>query len=316
MKFLLYTTTYGKSGSIQLSRPGFWVPALAGVCALLIGAGRVGYLLAGAEPAGVAQLQGSGGPAWQTALKEQKQELVQARDAAQDQLNALAVRLGQMQAQMLRVEALGQRLAEQAKLDKSEFDFDQLPARGGPAEPLQEDQPGGVDFMRALDDLALQLDDRTRQLEVLEQVISQRQLKHAISPAGRPIRKGWLSSYFGKRTDPFTGRREMHKGLDFAGQSGADVLATAAGVVTWAGKRYGYGQLVEINHGSGVATRYGHCKEILVKVGQRVKQGETIALMGSTGRSTGPHVHYEVLKNGQQVNPARYVQSGRQPSGG
>lgn len=316
MKFLLYTTTYGKSGSIQLNRPTFWVPAVFGICVFLLAAGRVGYLLAGGGPGDAALAQHVGSPAWRNAIKEQKQELVQARDAAQDQLNALAVRLGQMQAQMLRVEALGQRLAEQAKLDKSEFDFDQVPARGGPAEPLADEQLSGVDFMRALDDLALQIDDRARQLEVLEQVISQRQLKHAMSPAGRPIRKGWLSSYYGKRTDPFNGRREMHKGIDFAGQSGADVLATAAGVVTWAGKRYGYGNLVEINHGSGISTRYGHCEEVLVKVGQRVKQGETIALMGSTGRSTGPHVHYEVLKNGKQVNPARYVQAGRQPAGG
>jgi murein DD-endopeptidase MepM/ murein hydrolase activator NlpD len=316
MKFLLYTTTYGKSGSIQLHRPSFWVPVVIGVCLLVFGAGRLGFLLAGATPTDSGLDQPGEGAIWQTALKEQKKELVQARDAAQDQLNALAVRLGQMQAQMLRVEALGQRLAEQANLDKAEFDFDQLPARGGPAEPLADEQLSGVDFMRALDDLAVQIDDRARQLEVLEQVISQRQIRHTMSPVGRPIRKGWLSSYYGKRTDPFTGRRQMHKGLDFAGRQGADVLATAAGVVTWAGKRYGYGNLVEINHGSGISTRYGHCEKILVKVGQRVKQGETVALMGSTGRSTGPHVHYEVLRNGRQVNPARYVQAGRQPSGG
>jgi murein DD-endopeptidase MepM/ murein hydrolase activator NlpD len=316
MKFLLYTSTYGKSGSIQLNRPTFWVPALLGFGLLLAGVGRVGYLLAGYAPAEMAAAPAGRGAIWQTALKEQKQEVAQARNAAQDQLNALAVRLGQMQGQMLRVEALGQRLAEQAKLDKSEFDFDQLPARGGPAEVLAEEQTDGVDFMRALDALSVQIDDRARQLEVLEQVLSQRQLRTAMSPAGRPIRKGWLSSYYGKRTDPFNGRQEMHKGIDFAGQAGADVLATAAGVVTWAGKRYGYGQLVEINHGGGVSTRYGHCEKILVKVGQRVRQGETIALMGSTGRSTGPHVHYEVLKNGQQVNPALYVQAGRQPSGG
>jgi murein DD-endopeptidase MepM/ murein hydrolase activator NlpD len=315
MNFLLYTTTYGKSGSIQLNRPGFWVPALLGACALLLGAAGAGYLLA--EPASrlSASTTDGDGVQWQAALNEQKQELVQARDAAQDQLNALAVRLGQMQAQMLRVEALGQRLAEEAKLDKSEFDFDQLPARGGPAEPVAEEQMGGVDFMRALDDLALQIDDRARQLEVLEQVVSRRQLRHAMSPAGRPIRKGWLSSYFGKRTDPFNGRQEMHKGIDFAGQMGSDVLATAAGVVTWAGKRYGYGQLVEINHGDGIATRYGHCEKILVKVGQKVKQGERIGLMGSSGRSTGPHVHYEVLKDGRQINPAKYVRVGRQSAG-
>jgi murein DD-endopeptidase MepM/ murein hydrolase activator NlpD len=315
MRFLLYTTTYGKSGSIQLNRPGFWVPALLAVCGLLLGAGWVGSMLADPALSLAAAQTGPGDLHWQTALDEQRQELAEARTAAQDQLNALAVRLGQMQAQMLRVEALGQRLAEQAKLDKSEFDFDQLPARGGPADPLLEEQISGVDFMRALDNLALQIDDRARQLEVLEQVVSRRQLKHAMSPAGRPVRKGWLSSYYGKRTDPFNGRQEMHKGLDFAGQLGSEVLATAAGVVTWAGQRYGYGQLIEINHGNGIATRYAHCEQILVKVGETVKQGETIGLMGSSGRSTGPHVHYEVLKDGHQVNPTQYVRLGRQPAG-
>lgn len=315
MKFLLYTTTYGKSGSIQLGRPGFWVPALLGACSLLLGAGALGFKLATPETPLALQTPASDEVHWQAALDEQKQELAQARDAAQNQLNALAVRLGQMQAQMLRVEALGQRLTRQAKLDKSEFDFDQLPARGGPAEPLAEEQTNGADFLRTLDDLALQIDDRARQLEVLEQVVSQRQLKHAMSPAGRPISKGWLSSYYGKRTDPFNGRREMHKGVDFAGQMGSGIQATAAGVVTWAGKRYGYGNLVEINHGNGLSTRYGHCQEILVKVGEKVMQGQKIGLMGSTGRSTGPHVHYEVLKNGRQVNPTKYVRSTRRTTG-
>jgi murein DD-endopeptidase MepM/ murein hydrolase activator NlpD len=315
MRFLLYTTTYGKSGSIQLTRPGFWLPALLGACSLLLAAGWGGFLLAGSGFSITSGSARSDAPHWRTALDAQKQAVAQARDAAQTQLNALAVRLGQMQAQMLRVEALGQRLAEQAKLDKAEFDFDQLPARGGPDEPLAEESIGGVDFLRALDDLELQIDARSRQLEVLEQVVSRRQLKHAMSPTGRPVRKGWLSSYYGKRTDPFNGRQEMHKGVDFAGQMGSAVLATAAGVVTWAGKRSGYGQLVEINHGNGIATRYGHCAKILVKVGETVRQGAEIALMGSTGRSTGPHVHYEVLKDGRQVNPSQYVRLDRRVAG-
>ena len=276
MKFLLYTTTYGKSGSIQLSRPGFWVPALLGLLALIVGAGSLGYHLA--EDQSVAVVPDTEeGVHWQAALSEQKQELTQARAEAQNQLNALAVRLGQMQAQMLRLEALGQRVAQSTELAKWEFDFDQIPAQGGPADPLAGDQLSSLDFMRALDDLADQIDDRARQLEVLEEVVSNRELTGAVSPAGRPITKGWLSSYYGKRTDPFHGRREMHKGIDFAGEMGSDVVATAAGVVTWASKRYGYGQLVEINHGNGLSTRYGHCKEILVKVGDRVEQGETIA---------------------------------------
>ncbi len=308
MKFLLYTTTHGKSGSIQLSRPTVWVPVVLAFTGILLAAGQLGYSLGAARQShGLAQGSGE----WQAVLEEQKQELARVRDEAQNQLNALAVRLGQMQAQMLRVEALGQRVKQVARLKKSEFDFDRLPAQGGPADPVGAEPLKAPDFLKALDEMALQIDDRARQLELLEEVVSRRDLKHAVSPAGKPITKGWLSSYYGMRTDPFHGRREMHKGIDFAGQMDADVVATAAGVVTWAGKRYGYGQLIEINHGNGYSTRYGHCHKILVKVGDKVEPGQKIALMGSSGRSTGPHVHYEVLKNGRQINPAKFVRASR-----
>jgi len=310
MNFLLYTTTYGRSGSIQLSRPGFWVPAVLVLSAVIGAAGVLGYYLGGSEVS-VAQQPVKDGAHWLLALNEQKQDLAQVRDEAQNQLNALAVRMGQMQAQMLRVEALGQRVAQKAELGESEFDFDQLPAQGGPADTADTEPLSSLNIMKALDELALQIDDRQRQLEVLEQVVSQRELKQAVSPAGRPIGEGWLSSYYGKRTDPFSGRQEMHKGIDFAGKMGSDIFATAAGVVTWAGKRYGYGQMVEINHGNDLVTRYGHAQKILVKVGDRVEPEQKIALMGSSGRSTGPHVHYEVLKNGKQINPTKYVRASR-----
>lgn len=310
MNFLLYTTTYGKSGSIQLSRPAFWVPALLLLAGLTGSAGVLGYYLADSGVS-VAQQPAGEDAQWLFALNEQKQDLAQMRDEAHNHLNALAARLGQMQAQMLRVEALGQRVVQKARLGESEFDFDQLPAQGGPADTADSEPLSSLDIMKALDELALQIDDRQRQLEVLEQVASQQELKQAVSPAGRPIGEGWLSSYYGKRTDPFSGRQEMHKGIDFAGKLGSDILATAAGVVTWAGKRYGYGLLVEITHGNDLVTRYGHAQEILVEVGDRVEPGQKVALMGSSGRSTGPHVHYEVLKNGRQVNPTKYVRASR-----
>jgi murein DD-endopeptidase MepM/ murein hydrolase activator NlpD len=287
-----------------------WIPLLLLVCALTGLAAGVGYHLAGRTGQAPAS-SGPEEPEWMNALREQREELSEARNQAQNHLNALATRLGQMQGQLLRVEALGQKLSEKAELDTSEFDFGRGSAQGGPADPLSQEQLASFDFMRALDELALKIDDRALQLQVLDQVVSARELQQAVSPAGRPINKGWLSSYYGMRKDPFHGRREMHKGIDFAGNMGDPIVATAAGVVSWAGKRYGYGQLVEIKHGNGYATRYGHCREILVKSGDRVQPGQTIALMGSSGRSTGPHVHYEVLKDGRQINPTRFVRASR-----
>lgn len=310
MKFLLYTTNHGRVGSIQLKRPLYWLPVSLLLTGVLLAAVWSGAHYdnsqthqAGSGGEGVAQ--------WELALAEQRQELVQARKQAKDQLNALTARLGRLQAQVLRIEALGQHLAEVASLEEGEFDFNQPPAQGGPSEPAVDNALTYPDFIRTLDELTLQIDDRARQLGLLETVVSQRDLGKSVLPAGRPIAKGWLSSYYGMRSDPFTGKRAMHKGVDYAGKMNSTIVATAAGVVTWASKRYGYGQLVEVNHGNGYATRYGHCDKILVKVGDRVEPGQEIALMGSSGRSTGPHVHYEVLKNGKQIDPLKYARASR-----
>jgi murein DD-endopeptidase MepM/ murein hydrolase activator NlpD len=147
---------------------------------------------------------------------------------------------------------------------------------------------------------------------VLETMLMTRNLEAEVMPTGRPISRGWLSSYFGIRTDPFSGRRVHHSGVDFAGKLGSDVVAVAAGVVQYSGRRSGYGNLVEINHGKGYVTRYGHNLKNLVEVGQTVKKGEVIAKMGTTGRSTGPHVHFEVMVNGRQVNPKKYIHASSQ----
>lgn len=312
MKFLLYTTSYGRNGSIQLHRPEFYLPLLGILMAVIMAAVYLGYRMGApgtadqshpVEFAAISEMQAK--------ILAQKDEISDLRQNSQAHLDALAVRLGKLQSELLRIEALGQRLASMAKLDKDEFDFDTLPGQGGPGETGEALQFAKPDLTKALDDLEIQLDDRARQLEVLERLVMNKELKEQISPAGRPISKGWISSYFGKRTDPFNGRREMHRGMDFAGKKGSDIAATAAGVVTWAGKRYGYGNLVEVNHGNGYATRYGHCQKVLVKVGDKVERGQKIALMGSTGRSTGPHVHYEVLKNGRQINPRKFIQARR-----
>lgn len=242
----------------------------------------------------------------QAELDSQRHALSEVTHKAEDNLNALALRLGKLQAHVIRLDALGERLTHIANLDKGEFDFESPPAQGGP-ETASGDPIQVADFVSALNTLSSQLDDRSKQLDVLETMLMSRNLEAEVMPTGRPISRGWLSSYFGLRTDPFTGRRVHHSGIDFAGKLGSDVVAVAAGVVQFSGRRSGYGNLVEINHGKGYVTRYGHCLKNLVKVGQTVKKGEVIAKMGSTGRSTGPHVHFEVLVNGQRVNPKKYI---------
>ena len=158
-----------------------------------------------------------------------------------------------------------------------------------------------------IDGLSRQMDDREVELGVLENLILSRNLNEQIKPKGRPVTDGWISSYFGSRSDPFTGYTAVHKGVDFAGRSGAQVIAVATGVVTWSRERFGYGKMVEINHGNGFVTRYAHNERNLVSVGETVQKGQPIALMGSTGRATGPNLHFEVLRNGRQVNPLQFV---------
>ncbi len=239
-------------------------------------------------------------------ISKQKVLINKARQSAESELDALAARLGSMQANVIRLNALGQRLVKVAKLDSKEFDFKNSPSYGGPSE---KESVTSIDFANVMANLNKQLSSREEQLDVLEDVIMNRQLRSESKPRGRPIVKGWTSSYYGKRTDPFTGKLAMHKGMDFAGKEGSEIIAVASGVVTWSGDRYGYGELIEINHGNGYTTRYGHNAELLVEVGDTVEKGQSISLMGSTGRSTGPHVHFEVLKNDRQVNPSKFVAS-------
>src|SRR5699024_65874 len=251
---------------------------------------------------------------WEQQIAEQKQQLASVNDQAEVQLNALTARLGALQAQLLRLDALGERLLEVAGIDSDEFDFNLIPAVGGP-EPIESElsvayQPPS--FSGALEELDQTLSNREQQLRILESLLDSRRAVADTSVAGRPINKGWLSSRFGQRTDPFTGRLTMHRGVDFAAKEGSDVLATGAGLVTFAGNRWGYGNLVEINHGNGLTTRYAHLKEVVAQKGDIVKANDVIGIVGSTGRSTGPHVHYEVLRNGHQVNPAAYIAKARQ----
>lgn len=240
-------------------------------------------------------------------IAAQKREIARLQETTRENLNAFSVRLGRLNAHVIRLDALGDRLTRMAGLDEGEFNFDSTPALGGPDVEAVVEGESLPELLGSMDDMQQRLEDRGQQLAVLENLMMNRNLQDQVVPAGRPIVKGWLSSYFGVRTDPFTGKRARHYGLDFAGAEGSDVVATAAGVVTYSGPRYGYGNMVEINHGNGFVTRYAHNKEIMVQVGDVVKKGQVISLMGSSGRSTGPHVHFEVLQNGRVVNPLQYI---------
>jgi len=240
-----------------------------------------------------------------TMLAEQKKQLAELKQQLQLRVDAMAMRLGEVNAHVIRLDALGKRLTEMADIDSREFNFDRDPPSGGPeGEGTSAQIP---DLSAMLGQLEQRVDLRESQLSALENLILARELRQEIHPEGRPVANGFISSYFGERSDPFDGREAFHKGVDFAGSSGSAVTAVGAGVVIWAGERSGYGKLVEINHGDGFVTRYAHNERTLVTVGQTVKRGEPVAHMGSTGRSTGPHVHFEVLRNGRQVDPLSYV---------
>jgi len=242
-----------------------------------------------------------------TVLQQQQTEIIRARKSAQDNLDVLTMRLGRLQAQMLRLDILGERLVRNSILDEDEFDFNMPPPIGGPHITTSLSTIAVPDFLGMLDELDVTAKDRKTKLMALEQIIMNRSLHERIIPSGLAVENGLLSSTYGKRIDPFTGKQERHKGIDISSKEGSSILAVADGVVTWSGDRTGYGKLVEINHGNGYVTRYGHNKQNLVKAGDTIRKGEAIALMGSTGRSTGPHVHIEVMHDGKRVNPNKYL---------
>lgn len=244
----------------------------------------------------------------QEEYSSEKEQLVRLRQQAEHQLSALTLKLGEIKGQVNRLDAFAARLGDQAKIPQDEFNFESNVFAGGPtATTAQDVVTDAQDLFNQMDKMLVKLDGQERKMAVLESILMNTHIEEEIFISGRPIQKGWLSSYYGVRKDPFTGMPAMHKGVDFAGEEGAAVLATGSGVVTWADSRFGYGNLVEIDHGDGVITRYGHNKELLVKVGEIVSKGQQISLMGSTGRSTGPHVHYEVMKNGRQIDPLPYI---------
>jgi len=309
MNVIVFSKRIGRARQIELTRPLALTVTIALVAIVLGGAciteNKVGTRGLLHEP--TAQVL-----EWVQTLELQRRQVLEAKRQLQEKLDSLASRIGTMNAHVIRLDALGKRLTDMANLNRGEFNFDRAPAQGGPVLAGTDGIFDSVaarapDLAKMLDDLTKQIQDRERQLSVLENLISSRDLNRDIRPDGRPVLQGWISSYFGSRADPFDGRTAFHKGVDFAAPEGAQVVSVAKGVVTWARDRFGYGRVIEINHGNGLVTRYAHNERLLVKVGDTVQRGQAIAAIGSTGRSTGPHLHFEVLKNGRQVDPMSFV---------
>lgn len=310
MNVVIFGKGFGKPRQLNLTGLGASLTAVA-VVGVVIGAGfAAGSWHASSNGSGIStnELSGLNGE-----LQQQREVIQSIRQENEDTLDALAIRIAQMNARVIRLDALGRRLTDMADIHDGEFDFDSEPPMGGPEEPVGAGSNVAIpDVLESMNTLGAQLDNREAQLDVLESVLMNQNLMDRVYPQGRPVGAGWISSYFGKRTDPFTGKAANHTGIDFAGKSGAEIVAVADGVVTWSADRYGYGIMVEINHGSGYATRYAHNSENLVSVGDEVRKGQVVALMGETGRATGPNLHFEVLHNGSRVNPVKFIRESTQ----
>ncbi|HTY49715.1 MAG TPA: M23 family metallopeptidase [Steroidobacteraceae bacterium] len=313
MNIIIFSHKPGRTRSFDLGHP-LALTALAVAGALVLGGVFTAGLRLGEHNSPLA----ADPQHWGQILAQQKSEIADLRARVQARVDAMAGELGVLDAHILRIDALGKRLTSLGNLDKRTFNFDTEPlaAAAGFADTAPGTAaPGLPDLSSALSRLEQQVDLRDAQLSALENVLVDKKSLEAVHPEGRPVDQGRISSYFGERKDPFDGEGSFHEGIDFAGQFGEPLHAVAAGVVTWAGPRTTYGNMVEIDHGNGYVTRYAHAEKVLVSIGQMVSRGQEIALMGSTGRSTGPHVHFEVRRDGHAINPLSFVNQQPAPAG-
>jgi murein DD-endopeptidase MepM/ murein hydrolase activator NlpD len=251
-------------------------------------------------------------PLLQSMIRSATDEQAQAQhDFLRDNLNAMAVRLGQMQAQLLRLDALGERLSGAAGVKPQDFRFGEPPGRGGAqssALPPRDLSLG--EFGQLLEAVSRDMETRTDYLGVLESRLQEQRVRQRLLPTALPVLVGsWNASGFGWRLDPITGQSAIHEGIDFIAPPGSPILAAAAGIVAAAEFHPTYGNMIDVNHGHDLITRYAHASKMLVKPGELVKRGQKIAEVGNTGRSTGAHLHFEVRSSGVPLNPTRFLQA-------
>jgi murein DD-endopeptidase MepM/ murein hydrolase activator NlpD len=243
-------------------------------------------------------------------LSSQRAEASKNQMYLRENLNAMAVKLGQMQSHVLRLDSLGERLSTLPGVGKREFNFDKNPGQGGAESSRPTRDMTISEFGQQLDDLMKKLDDRSDQFGLMEALLIQRQAKKVALPSTRPVDVGWYSSNFGYRIDPFTGQKAFHEGVDFMADLGVTIHAAGGGIVVYADTYAGYGNMIDIDHGNGLTSRYAHASKLLVKVGDVVMKGQKIGEVGTTGHSTGPHLHFEVRYRGAPQNPEHYLHQG------
>lgn len=305
MNIILLNNLCKRKGSVEICLRSISSIALFGTVLIAALSMTAGYYL-GIETTESGDIQTTPTANISQLLEADREKLLDEKARVQAHLDAMAIRLGSLQAQVLRLDALGDRLVDVAKLDKDEFDFSVDPAQGG-LDATDVVSQGYAEITADIASFNSLLDDRVHKLDLLEELITTGQLYEEITPSGRPVVKGWLSSRFGKRIDPKTGKKTLHRGLDYAGKTGAEVIAVASGFVIRSEFQKGFGNMIEIKHPDGYSTVYAHNNKNLVEAGDMVRKGQQIAELGSTGRSTGPHVHFEVRRNGKYVNPSRFV---------
>jgi murein DD-endopeptidase MepM/ murein hydrolase activator NlpD len=233
-----------------------------------------------------------------------------------ENLTAMAVRLGEMQAQLMRLDALGERVQGLAGVKPQEFNFKELPGRGG-AEPSMPGMSHALsmdEFQIALDAMSRDIGQRSDFLNVVETALMQDKIRFKLLPTIQPVAVSYNASGFGARLDPFSGHSAFHAGIDFAAPMGTPIVAAAGGVIIASEYHHQFGNMIEIDHGNDIVTRYAHASKLMAKVGDIVRRGQYIANIGSTGRSTGAHLHFEVLVKGVQQNPHKFLLAGESPS--
>lgn len=307
MEILIISKSRGTTGGLRVS----WIGLVFGL-AVIVGSASAaaywGYVYGGdamlevmlEDPERSAKI-------WQRELLQQRHFLNDLERDLDADLGALSGIMGEMSGSLTRLDAAAENVMQRAGLDPDEFAFDRPAPIGGP-NPDYSKAPDWSELLDNLTALSAEIALRESRLTMLETFLRDRQSVEDARPGGVPLQDGWISSGYGYRTDPVSGRREFHTGIDFAGKPGLEVYAVAPGVVTWSGKRWAYGNLVEISHGSGYITRYAHNRVNLVSVGEKVDKNQPIALLGMSGRTTGPHVHFEVVHDDKTINPAQFFQ--------